>query len=259
MSHRNKASLIKHLEQHRQRHEGHAPSVELIPDHLMMAWIFHDNQLEGRSLNPDEIQAAVHHRDAERPSYMRPLLEDIRVYRDAIKRAWSWAERGPRELSLPNLKALHKHMLQYTPQEGAKLRLNSPVHRDYHQAICGHTAVPKLLVELFKEVNSFDPDTQEVLSYAAYLHHRLMYIYPFRRMPGALARLFTNQFLLSHGYPPLIIPAHERGTYYDALAAPDHQALAQLFYQAAWRILDILPQLKPAQKTRRGARKVNAS
>lgn len=256
MSTRDKASLIKQLEHYRLRHKERRAGALQIPDHLMMAWIFHDNQLEGRSLNPDEIKVAIYHRDQERPSYLRPLFEDIRVYRDAIELAWSWGTQGPEQLTLARLKELHKHLLQYTPQEGAKLRLNSPVHRDYHQAICGHTSVSRLLQELYKEVEAFDPDTQEVLSYAAYLHHQLMYVYPYRRMPGALARLFTNQFLVSHGYPPIIIPAHERGAYYDALAAPDHQALTQLFHQAAWRILDMLPHFEVAQ--RRSAPKQSA-
>ena len=258
MSKRDKASLIKHLEQHRLRTLERASAERVIPDQLMMAWIFHDNQLEGRSLNPDEIRVAIYDRDQERPSYLRPLFEDIRVYRDAIQIAWDWGSQGPDQLSLTNLKALHKHLLQYTPQEGAKQRLNSPVHRDYHQPICGHTAVGGLLKELYKEVAAFDPETQEVLSYAAYLHHQLMYIYPYRRMPGALARLFTNQFLLSHGYPPIIIPAHERGAYYDALAAADHQALAQIFHQAAWRILEILPQMQVSQQ-RKATRRKSAS
>jgi|GEM_PF-1412298 len=248
MSTRDKASLIKQLEDYRLRNKEQSGAGQALPDTLMMAWIFHDNQLEGRSLNPDEIKVAIYHRDQERPSYLRPLFEDIRVYRDAINLAWTWGQRGPEELTLTRLKELHKHLMQYTPQEGAKQRLNSPVHRDYHQAICPHTAVQRLLQELYREVQSFDPDTQEVLSYAASLHHKLMYVYPFRRMPGALARLFTNQFLVSHGYPPIVIPAHERGAYYDALAAPDHQALTQIFHQAMWRILDILPQFEEAQR-----------
>lgn len=246
MSKRDKASLIKQLEQYRLRNQERSENLE-IPDSLMMAWIFHDNQLEGRSLNPDEIKVAIFHRDQERPSYLRPLFEDIRVYRDAIQLAWTWGHQGCEQLSLARLKELHKHLLQYTPQEGAKQRLNSPVHRDYHQAICGHTAVGRLLQEFYKEVEAFDPDTQEVLSYAAYLHHQLMYIYPYRRMPGALARLFTNQFLIAHGYPLIIIPAHERGAYYDALASTNHQNLTQIFYQAAWRILDILPQFEESK------------
>ena len=103
------------------------------------------------------------------------------------------------------------------------------------------------LRSFFAEVHQFDVNTEDVLSYAAQLHHRLMFIYPYRRQPGNLARLFTNQFLLSHRYPPIIIASHERGAYYDALTAYDAGPLTQLFYRSAWHILDSLPQNRAVQ------------
>jgi len=241
---RDKASLIKRLESYHLQQQSDRPALSELPESLVMALIFHDNMLEGRSFKPEDIQVAVQGRDTERPSYLRPLLEDIRLYRDALDMVWGWAQQGPEGLSNQRLKRLHKHLLTYEPKEGARVRLNSPVHRDYHQEICSHDAVPRLLQELFRELNQFDPHTQDVLSYAAYLHHRLMYIYPFRRAPGTLARLITNQFLIAHRYPPLLIPAHQRGAYYDAIASRDHQELTQLFYQAMWRFIETLPTLK---------------
>jgi Fic family protein len=239
---RTKADLIKQLESYRLSHtSAHGRTQPERSEKLMTAWIFHDNHLEGRSFNPAEVQAALRREDERHPSYVRPKLEDARAYERAIEMVCEWSVEGQEGLTLSRLKELHKQLMQYEPKEGARLRLNSPVHRDYHQEICAHTQVPRLLTELYQEAQRFDPATQDILSYAAYLHHRLMHIYPFRRMPGALARLFTNHFLMAHGYPPVILPAHERGEYYDALSSYDHQALSKMLYRAAWRMLEILP------------------
>ena len=235
---RNRAKLIEQLESYRQTYnsdEGFRPESS---DRVLMAWIFHDNLLEGRTFKPEEIQAALRREDHLMPSYLRPLLEDIRSYESAISMIGRWAKKGPSQLNLTNLETLHKHLMKPEPKEGARLRKNSPVHRDYHHEICSHRDVPKKLDALFEEIQTFDVLKDDVLSFAARLHHQLMYIYPYRRQPGTLARLFTNQFLISNGYPPLILASHERGHYYDALATHNCAALAQLFYQAAWRYLD---------------------
>lgn len=235
---RNRAKLIERMESYRQTYqndEGFRPEVS---ERVMMAWIFHDNLLEGRTFKPEEIQVAIRREDHLMPSYLRPLLEDIRCYESAVNMICRWSKSGPSQLNLSNLEILHKHLMQPEPKEGARIRKNSPVHRDYHHEICSHQEVPKKLKALFDESHTFDVLKDDVLSFAARLHHQLMYIYPFRRQPGTLARLFTNQFLISHGYPPLILASHERGNYYDALAAHNCAVLAQLFYQAAWRYLD---------------------
>lgn len=239
---RTKADLIQQLETYRLSHiSARGRTLPQRSEKLMMAWIFHDNHLEGRSFNPADVQAALRHEDALHPSYVRPQLEDVRAYERAIEMMCEWSLEGPQGISVARLRELHKQLMQYEPKEGARLRVNSPVHRDYHQEICAHTQVSRLLSDLMQEIIAFEPGTQDVMNFAAYLHHRLMYIYPFRRMPGALARLFTNYFLMAHGYPPIIIPSHERGEYYDALASYDHQALCKQLYRAAWRMLEILP------------------
>lgn len=239
----NKAMLIQKLESYRLHNfDQYGPTLPELSESFVLAWIFHDHLIEGRSLNPEEIQAALNHQDHLFPSYYRPLMEDIRMYRQAIEMVWNWGYQGESTLTLNHLKALHKHLLQHEPKEAGQFRPNSPVHRDYHQEICNPSQIPSLLKVFFEETQNFETETQDTLAYAAYLHHRLMHIYPFKRQPGIVARLFTNQFLFSHGYPPLIIASHEKGVYFDALSSHDYYALSQLFYKSTARFLDIQPQ-----------------
>jgi fido (protein-threonine AMPylation protein) len=239
----NKAMLIQKLESYRLHNLNQVgPTLPQLSDSFVTAWIFHDHLLEGRSLSPEEIQGALSHQDHLFPSYYRPLMEDIRMYKQAIELVWNWGNQGTSTLSLSYFKALHKHLLQNEPKEAARYRPNSPVHRDYHQEICSPHRVKPLLKDFFENTQVFDTETQDTLAYAAYLHHQLMHIYPFRRQPGLMARLFTNQFLFAHGYPPLIIASHDKGRYYDALSSHDHLALSQVFYKSVARFLEVEPQ-----------------
>ena len=246
---RNRAQLINSLEIYRQNQLSVDQNSSL-NERLMTAWIFHDNLLEGRSLQPEHIQCALRREDQRQPSYLGPLLEDVRIYEEAIKKIWRWGQEGPGSLCLDHLQSLHRHLSQHEPKEGARVRTNSPVHRDYQQKICAHTQVTKQLKLFFDDVHQFDVNTQDVLNYAARLHHKLMFIYPYRRQPGNLARLFTNQFLLAHRYPPIILTSHERGAYYEALTAYDEAPLTQLFYRSAWHMLDSLPQPRSSSVSR---------
>lgn len=237
---RSRAQLINALEIYR---ENTLKSAQVTPfnERLICAWVFHDHLLEDRTFKPEHIQRALRGEDVSEPSYLRPILEDVRLYAGSIQQVWTWGREGVSSLNLENLQTLHKSLTHTEPREGARIRKNSPVHRDYQQKICPHTQVTSQLKAFFEDVQAFDVHTQDVLSFAARLHHRLMFIYPYRRQPGILARLFTNQFLLAHRYPPLILPCHERGSYYDALASHDSAQLTQLFYRTAWHMLDSLP------------------
>lgn len=235
---RNRAQLIESLERYRQEHKSRVNMDFILSERVIMAWIFHDNLLEGRTFKPHEIQAALRGQDHSQPSYLKPLLEDIRSYRDAIDMVCAWSTEGVGSFTRANFDKLHKHLMACEPKEGAKVRKSSPVHRDYHQEICAPREVEPRLKALFEESLGCNVEVDDVLAHAARLHHQLMFIYPFRRQPGTLARLFTNLFLMMHHYPPLILASHERGTYYDALASHDHLNLTQMFYQGAWRYLD---------------------
>ena len=240
---RTRAQLINSLEMYRQDRLCE-PHLAPIDERVMMAWIFHDNLLEDRCLQPEYIQVALKREDHKLPSYLKPLLEDIRIYEDAVHMVMYWAQEGPSGLSVARLEELHRHLLQHEAKEGARVRRNSPVHRNYQQKICAHTSVSEQLHELFLEMSSFDVELEDALAYAARLQHKLMFIYPYRRQPGNLARLLTNQFLLAHRYPPLVIASHERGAYYDAIAAHDAAPLTRLFYQSMWHMLDTLPSVE---------------
>ena len=88
----NKAMLIQKLESYRLHNLNQVgPTLPQLSDSFVVAWIFHDHLIEGRSLSPEEIQGI----DTPRSyisSYYKPLLEDIRMYRQAIELVWNWGK-----------------------------------------------------------------------------------------------------------------------------------------------------------------------
>jgi len=188
--------------------------------------------LEGRLYRPDEIAQALRGKDSELDPYLHPLMREIRRSRDAILFIWERAQRGPEEVSLENLKAIHRILTPRSRDRGGLYRKTSPVHRDYYQRICSAEKVPYHLRKLFEQIHQEYDEASDPVDFTASIHHRLMFIYPFRRNPGLATRLFTNLLLLSRGYPPAIIPATSRPAYYSALKHPEPERLAQLYREA---------------------------
>lgn len=220
--------FIRALEHHRaQAHACPAPAIP--PSRLLLSWIHHDNMLEGEMFAPMEIQQALSGADDGLDRYLHPLMERIRRYAETICTVWRLAENGPSAVSLENLKLISRMLTPDPSDRGGLYRQTSPVHRDYYQRICSPDKVTYHLRKLFDQIEGESDTACDPVSFAAEVHHRLMFVYPFRKQPGTTARLFTNLLLLSRGYPPAIIPATVRSEYYEALCGPDPADLARIY------------------------------
>ena len=56
---------------------------------------------------------------------------------------------------------------------------------------------------------------------ASFLHHKFVAIHPFSDGNGRVARLLTNLYLISRGFPPIVLKKEDRGKYYKYLRAAD--------------------------------------
>lgn len=220
--------FIRALEHHRAR--AHSGPARLHPTpRLLMSWIHHDNMLEGEMFAPQEIQQALAGADGELDRYLHPLMDRIRRYAQTINTVCGLAAEGPSAVNLDNLKLINRMLNPHPADRGGLYRQTSPVHRDYYQRICPADKVTYHLRKIFEQIEAEGDSACDPVSFAAEIHHRLMGIYPFRKQPGTTARLFTNLLLLSHGYPPAIIPSNLRSEYYEALCCPEPADLARIF------------------------------
>ncbi len=224
--------FIRALEHHRAQTLADRPGPEALSDRLLMSWIHHDNMLEGRLFRPAEIAQALGEGDEGLDRYLHPLMHRIRLYRDAIHLVWTRAHAGLQAVNIDNLKGIHRLLTPDARDRGGLYRRTSPVHRDYFQRICAAEKVPYHLRKLFEQVRTECDDACDPVVFAAAMHQRLMYVYPFRRNPGTTARLFTNLLLLSRGYPPAVIPAHLRAEYYKSLTDTEPHRLARILRES---------------------------
>jgi Fic family protein len=231
--------FIRALEHHRAEVLARRlPEPEAVSARLLISWIHHDNMLEGTLYRPAEIAQALSGEDNSLDRYLHPLMRRIRAYRDTILFVHARAHEGVDAVSVENLRTIHRMLTPDPRDRGGMYRRNSPVHRDYYQQICAAEKVPYHLRKLFDQIQEECDEACDPASFAAVVHHRLMFVYPFRRNPGTTARLFTNLLLMSRGYPPAIIQAPDRAEYYEALDAPEPYPLARLFRRAIASFLD---------------------
>lgn len=71
------------------------------------------------------------------------------------------------------------------------------------------------LRELLEEVNAYKGD--RTLKAATYLHAAVVYLAPFGRYSGKIARLLMNFYLLSHGHPPIVVYSFDGDLYRECL------------------------------------------
>lgn len=225
--------LIRSLERHRAEIIQHERKFsEELPEALLISWIHHDNMLEGCMYRPEEIAQALRNEDHALPRYLHPVMEEIRRYADAIRLVVRWSQRRTEVVTVATLRRLHKMLTTDVRDWPGEYRKTSPVHRDYFQGICAPAKIRELLDQSLRHAvqgidMAFDP-----VSFVAETHHQLMHVYPYRRNPGTTLRLFTNLFLMSRGYPPVILQAHQRDAYYKSLDARTSDKLADLFASA---------------------------
>ncbi len=231
--------LIRALEYHRAQNliqRQPKPDRPSIP--LLLSWIHHDNMLEGRPFRTEEIAQALKDQDVEVVKYLHPLMQRIRRYRDAILMVWNASHEGAHRIRVDTLKRIHRTITPDPRDRGGLFRVSSPVHRDYFQTICSADKVQYNLRKVLEFVQDEFDKACDPIRFAAEAHHKLMHVYPFRRNPGTTARLFTNLILMSRGYPPAIIPAHQRDAYYKALNHPEPDQLAKVFSEAVSVLLE---------------------
>jgi Fic family protein len=236
-----KSELICLIEQYRSFVQEMRKSGEplVISEKMLTTWIFHESMIEGRRFETQEIQTTLKHEDKKHPVYMKLVFDEIRALQKGIESVVQWSQQGNSVLSLSRFKALHK-IISATDAEAGTFRKNSPVHRDYQQEICNHLKVQPMLKDFLDELNQkVEANPYDLVNIVVDAHMQLMHIYPFRRLPGSVIRLFCNLVLLANDYPPIIITAQEKGEYYAAIAEGKTYQIHQVFKKSIERFLSL--------------------
>jgi Fic family protein len=195
----------------------------LFDETLRRSWIYHDYALDGTVLTEAELEDGVRGLPGKDLAETNLFTEINRLYL-AIE-----VVRTPPFAPIDLAFIRNLHILCSAPNDvtAGRYRKSDQVPNAFSHA----TAAARTISYRMRKLTDFiteDLPNMHPLRGAAHVHHQLMQAYPFERRCGRAARLLLNAMLTRDAYPPLIIPAHARSEYHDALASTP-QALLELF------------------------------
>lgn len=129
------------------------------------------------------------------------------------------------EITLPFILELHKQLMKGCYDETRYLKGERPETFKKHDYVTGDGVgaspkdVKRELQELLEEIKA--ADGKDVMTIAAYFHLRFEEIHPFADGNGRVGRTLLNYYLMTHGFPPLILYSEDKRTYYLSLAVYD--------------------------------------
>ena len=180
-----------------------------------LCWLVHDFAMDGVALIAEDVERALafaephHHCDGQR-------LAAIRIRRDAIAWVRGFAKQHRGALSLDDLKQFHVAACKPGEASSGRYRKSNGPMLPYVHTIAKHASISYYLRRLVDSLASAYGKLHPVKA-AAMAHHDFMAAWPFDERTPAAGRLLLNFLLLRAGYPPAIIHARDRASYFHAL------------------------------------------
>ena len=183
-------------------------------ERLAASWLYHECALEGIVVTPQELRRALHnqpcrtHCEAKRDRLIRRLHASFVGLFD---------EAGTREpMTLDWIKAQHAALCDEGEEGAGRYRKRDTSPGVYNLDVIASQTIS---YHLRRFLDNFEGELSEShpVRAAALAHWELMKIFPFDERTGLVTRLMTNAILMRHDYPPAVIHASERHTYFGAL------------------------------------------
>ena len=183
-------------------------------ERLTLSWLYHDHALEGQVVEPQDIDRAL--RGMPGRNYCdRMLLHSLSAQRQAIDFIHDEAQRDS-SIDLDWLRDLHRRLCPEDAERPGCYRKRQTSPGVYHLDVVPPSSVSyhahKFIDALDDELGSMHP-----IRRAAFAHWEFMRLFPFDERTGQVGRLMLNFLLIKHRFPPAIIHATERQSYFDAL------------------------------------------
>lgn len=178
-----------------------------------LSWIYHENALEGIVVTHAELNAALKGRPIALDTY--PAIRNAKTAINFIRKE-AMSVRGP--VGMPLATKLHDAFCSGDGNGTAgRYRKIIPLHRTYFHDIAQPHHIEPRFNKLMNWATANDPQDEDVVKFAAHLHHEFMSIFPYAENTGKTGRLLVNYLLMRTGYLPVVLHASERQRYYDTL------------------------------------------
>lgn len=227
--------------------------VKKLQEQFKIEMTYNSNAIEGNSLSLRETFLVINEGLTVKNKPLKDHLEAINHY-EALEYLYSFIEKDqPQTISEVTIRNLHRLITLDTEKEWAgRYRSGGVIIVGAEHKPPEAIDIPRFMANLIKWFKQNYRKLHPV-ELAALLHHRLVYIHPFFDGNGRTSRLVMNLFLMSKGYPLVIILKNDRRKYYQTLIDADrsnYQSFVNFIAQAVERTLNIyLKTLGPTAKS----------
>ncbi len=211
----------------------------LIDEIRRIDWIYSSMKLDGSPLTKEAVERI----------YKGNFLTDISVkdhalisnYNEAISLAFEMADMG----YYLSEKYMFRLLGILTGETEAEYRSNNPVLRMIGYNPPHFKEVDQQMEMLFLWLHSGEYQTNPIEK-AAYLHNKIIEIYPYQIASEAMARMAAQYHLISNGLPPVLWNISEQ-EYYDALRLylknEDIKPIYDVLERSVFNKLEVMMQL----------------
>lgn len=216
------------------------PLVKKLQEQMQIEFTYNSNAIEGNTLSLRETQLVIQEGITVRGRSLREHLE-ARNHPDAINYVENIAQTGT-PINQDDILRVHALLMRGIDDR------NAGKYRTGQVRVAGATfmpssaqKIPAMISELLQTLDQ-NPDELRPIEFAAFFHHKFVYIHPFLDGNGRTARLLTNVILTRNGYPFTILLKVDRPRYLRALSEADHGNLIPFINfvaKSAERSLDI--------------------
>ncbi|CAG0991799.1 Protein adenylyltransferase and cysteine protease IbpA [Methanosarcinales archaeon] len=193
-----------------------ADAVKRLHDEIRLLHTYHSNAIEGNTLTLSETKLVLdegttiggkslrEHLEATNNAKAFDLIEDI--------------AKKKKPIDYVTIQQIHEVVTAGILEEAGKYRSKNVRITGAVKTPPDWSKIVKLMDGLIEKISGSKTHPVET---AAYLHHRFVHIHPFIDGNGRVARLLTNLYLITLGYPPIVLKIQDMGKYYKFLRAAD--------------------------------------
>ena len=218
-------SLLKKVEEKKKRLDSLRPlpkdALRKLLEDIRLRHTYHSDAIEGNTLTLQETKLVL---EEGITIGGKPLKDHIEAKNDAdaFDLMMLLSQKKTR-ITQEVIQQLHEHITK-------GILKNPGQYRTENIGITGADVRPPSHRKIIPLMDSYMNNIQQLhldaMQKAAYIHHELVRIHPFYDGNGRTARLLMNLYLITKGYPPIIIKKQDRKKYYRGLNKADHGNLS---------------------------------
>ncbi len=211
--------------------ETPADRAELFRRRFDYTWVHHENALEGVVLSFEEIHGAMTQTVVTDLANVT-LFKKIRANFTALEMARAENDTKRFKFSVPMFQQFYETLFLGLDWDKGKFRRDIPLHRTYFHDLLAPEKIPARLDALVEYANGADFRALHPIKQAAVFGHQFMQVFPWSEASGPVGRLMSNILLMRAGYFPVVIHAHDRERYYNALKGTSPSTLRDLVVES---------------------------